>query len=247
MAVIKHALAGTMARDAVVLDLADIARQARDLIADAAAKAERLVAEGEIERDRLIGTAAQEGIRRGHEEGFAAGYAEGARRGEAAARAEHAERLATISAAWERALGSFEAAREDMLLHARTDALALAIAVAERVTKRVAACDPGVAAAQMEAALRLITHPSRVVVAVCPDDLDHAKAELERLRGLVDAARHSEIVADASLSRGSVRVRSGRGVIDATIEAQLERVAAALLPGGAAAASDARPPAETGA
>lgn len=232
MALIKHAQAHTIARDAVVLDLAEISRQGADMVSRARAQAERILAEAEMERDRLIGTAAQEGIRRGHEEGYAAGYAEGARKGEAAARADVAARLGAVAGAWESAMISFEARRDDMLLAARTEALALALEIARKVTKRHAEVDGAIVRDQMDAALRMVTHPSRLVLSVCPDDIATARAELERVRGVLASARHAEIVEDPALSRGSVLVRTGRGVIDATIETQIERMVSALMPGG---------------
>lgn len=232
MALIKHAQARSIARDAIVLDLAEISRQGEAMVAGARDKAERIVSEAEAERDRLIGTAAQEGIRRGHEEGFAAGFAEGARRGEAAARAEFAARLGAVAAAWESALAGFEAQREDILLAARTEALGLALEIARKVTKRHAQVDPEIVRDQMDAALRMVTHPSRLILSVCPDDLATARAELERVRGVLASARHAEMIEDAALSRGSVLVRTGRGAIDATIETQIDRMVSALMPGG---------------
>ncbi len=232
MALIKHAQAHTIARDAIVLDLAEISRQGADMVNRSRAQAERILAEAEMERDRLIGTAAQEGIRRGHEEGYAAGYAEGARKGESAARADFAARLGAVASAWEAAVLEFESRRDDMLLAARTEALALALEIARKVTKRHAEIDGEIVKDQMDAALRMVTHPSRLVLAVSPDDLATARAELERIRGVLASARHAEIAEDPALSRGSVLVRTGRGLIDATIETQIDRIVSALMPGG---------------
>lgn len=237
MAVIKHAHASTMAREAVVLDLAELSRHAREIVDGARAQAERIVAAAEQERDALIGTAAQEGIRRGHEEGHAAGFEVGRKQGEAAARAEWSARLSAVVQGWEAALSGFEGSREDMLLGARTDVLALALEIARRVTKRHVSADPGVVAAQTEAVLRLATRASRLTLSVCPEDMAAAREELARLHAALASAKHAELVMDPALSQGSVMLRSERGVIDATIETQLDRIVEALMPGGVRKAS----------
>lgn len=235
MALIKHAAAATLPRDAIVLNLAELSEEAARITRRAEERAAQIVTAAQAERRRLIDTATEEGFAAGERAGKELGYIEGGERGLDDARAEHGARLEEVGARWTKALDAFEALRESMLMQAKTDALALALRLAERITKRVVAADPKVASAQMAAALELIGRPTRLTVRTHPDDLEETTREAKTLATRLAAARHLEVIPDPALTRGSIIVSSDRGVIDATIETQLERVCEALLPGRGAA------------
>ncbi len=243
MALIKHSAAGALPRDAIVLNLAELSAQAAEITRQAQVRAAAIVAEAQAERRRLLDSATAEGFAAGDKAGREKGLAEGREQGLTEARATHAERLSALEAAWAAALERFEAAREPMLMHARADVLALALRMGERVTKRVVEVDPRVAAAQVRAVLEMIARPSRLTLRVHPGDLAEATREAAGLASRLASARHAEVVADDAVTRGSVVASSDRGTIDASIETQLERIVAALLPGGAGA-RDAGPAAQ---
>lgn len=255
MALIKHAAAGALPRDAIVLNLAELSAQAAEITRQAQARAAAIVAEAQAERRRLLDTATAEGFAAGEKAGREKGLAEGREQGLTEARAAHTERLSALEARWAAALDRFDAAREPMLMHARADVLALALRMGERVTKRVVEVDSRVAAAQVRAVLEMIARPSRLTLRVHPDDLAEATREAAGLASRLASARHAEVVADDAVTRGSVVASSDRGTIDASIETQLERIVAALLPGGvaprdaglAAQAPDAAAPVDSGA
>lgn len=231
MALIKQADAGLIARDAIVLDLGDLARQGEALRSRSRAEADAIVAQAKAERERLIAGAKEEGFA----QGLARGEEEGRKRGEEAGReaamAEAKDRIDRLVSAWEGALAAFEGERDRMLLEARQDVLRLALAVAEKVTKRVVRVDPGVVEEQIAAVLGLITRPTRLVVSVHPEDLARAREVMPGMCERLAKGSHVEVVADAALERGSCVARTaGRGEIDASIATQLERIAAALLP-----------------
>lgn len=233
MAVIARANAGAIARDAIVLDFAEIARQANDILAQARDRAAELVAEAKRERERILASAREEGFNKGREEGAAKGLAEGRDKGLAEARAAQAEALETLQREWGAALDRFEGARESLLGHARTDVLALAIGVGRKVAKRMVALDDRAAVAQLEAALSMVVRPTRLLVEAHPDDLETLRAEAPALASRLAGGLHAEILASDTLSRGSCVVRTERGRIDASIETQIDRIVEALLPGGA--------------
>jgi flagellar biosynthesis/type III secretory pathway protein FliH len=250
MAVIRRADAATLAREAIVLDLAEIGQQAERMLSRAREEAASIVAEARAERQRLIQTASKEGFDKGHAEGFAKGRQEGAVKGEGEARVEAAARIEALSAQWTDGLRAFESARDDMLVQARTDVLALALALGRKVVKRVVEVDRTVVAAQMEAAVARVTHASRLTIAVHPEDLEIAAAEAPRMLERIGKGAHASVTADAALSRGSCVVRTARGRIDAEIGLQLDRIVDALLPSAGSAPTDdapAAPGAEPGA
>ncbi len=231
MALIKNALSETMAREAIVLNLSDIRRQGEELRERARAEAAKIVEDGKAERKRLIADAAAEGKKQGLEEGREQGRREGFEGGAAEAREQVAAALGTIEAAWTRAIEEFERARDDMLIEARTDVVRLATAIGARVTRRIVEVDPAAVLGPLESALSIVTRGSRLVVAVNPDDRADVERALPDLAARLASSAHAEVSPDPSLPRGSCVVRTGKGEIDASVETQIERIVAELVPG----------------
>jgi flagellar biosynthesis/type III secretory pathway protein FliH len=134
-----------------------------------------------------------------------------------------------------------------MLRLFQRDVLRLALAVAERITKRVVQTDAQVAAAQLEAVLGVIVRPTELTVRIHPDDREVLSAALPQIAARFSQARHIELVDDASLMRGScvaaTRAAGGGsggggamapGEIDASIQTQIDRIVEAMLPGDGA-------------
>lgn len=232
MAVIRRADASTIARDAIVLDLAEIGLQAERMLERARAEAERIMGEARAERGRLTESASKEGFAKGHAEGHAKGLAEGSAKGLADARAAAASRIESTMKAWSEGLDAFESAREAMLVQSKTDVLALALTAARKVVKRAVACDTQIVLAQMEAAVSRVVGASKMTIAVHPDDLATAAEDAPALLERIGSGAHASVVADENLPRGSCVVRTARGRVDADIDMQLDRIIEALLPGG---------------
>lgn len=245
MALIKNSNAAQMAREAIVLDLGDLSRQAEVILRVARAKGEQIVEAARAERERLISDARAVGKAEGLAEGLAEGHRVGVEQGRAAAVQEHRAAIAALNTGWMNGLGVFVEARERMLAEAKRDVLALALGIAEKVTKRVIESDQGVVAAQMEAVLNLVLRPTRLQVKVNPSDRSTIEAALPALVAQYGHAEHVQIVDDATLARGScvAKLADGSGTggvnsggvsggsIDASIDTQLNRIVEALLPG----------------
>lgn len=236
---IKRADAARLARDAVVLDLADIAQQAEVILSSAQREAESIVAQARAERERLLSDAREVGHGEGYERGLADGRAAGEAEGREAATATHGDRLAQLEAGWAAALEEFLAQRDHLVIACKHDVLRLVLSLASRVVHRVIETDEGVVASQLEAALRLIAAPTRVVIAIHPDDAAVASGALPALVSRIRSVEDAALVEDESVSRGSCVVRTaGGGVIDATVETQLDRIASLLVPDGPRDAAD---------
>jgi len=230
MPVIRHHNPAT-ARSALVLDLGDLKRQA-EAVADATrAQADDIIARAQAERDRLLRGAADEGRAAGHAQGLAAGLAEGREAGRAEALKQTKDLVEALAAAWSGSLAAFEKLRDGLLCESRADLVRLAVAIAERVTKRTIDADPRVVEMQLDAALRFVTDPTRLVIRVHPDDLASAQSVLPELMRRFGESCHTRTVADPALARGSVVIDTDKGQVDASIDAQLDRLVEALLPG----------------
>jgi len=239
VAVIKRADADRVAREALVLDLADIERRSRGIRTRAERESKEMIAEARAERERLLGTAADEGRRKGHAEGFEKGRAEGAEQGRAEAFEQTKEKLEAVTSAWTEALRAFVDERDEMIRGARADIVTLARIVAEQVTKRAVEIDPGVIESQLEAALRSVAKRTSLRVSVSADDEPVAREALPSLAAMLDTVEHAEITVDPALSAGSCVVRTaGGGVIDARVERQLARIVADAMPDAAETAPE---------
>ncbi len=231
MALIRSAQSDVLPRKAMVLDLGDLQRQAEALALEADRRALATIEEARKERDRLITGAHEEGRRQGHEKGLADSLAEGREKGRAEAIAQTRAATDALAKSWEAALTRFDAQREELLSDARTDLLRLATMIAARITKRAIELNPDIVKDQLDAAIRLVIAPTRLVVSIHPDDKPLAEEVLPALAKRFAAGAHCEITTDDTLARGSCHIRSDKGDIDASITAQLDRIVAALLPG----------------
>ena len=110
MALIKQANARDLARDAIVLDLGDLQRQAGEIVTSAKAQAAMIAVQARAERERIVAGAAETGRAQGFEAGKQEGYKAGVAEGRAAAIAEMKERLGKLEAAWGTAPNRFRLA-----------------------------------------------------------------------------------------------------------------------------------------
>ncbi len=235
MAVIKNAQSATSAKRAIVLDLGDLRRQAETLQREGMATAKQIVEEAVRERERLLHGAREEGFAAGKKEGIEKGLEEGRKEGHAEALKASSRNLNALTEGWARGLGDLEESRERIMHEARADLLRLAVAIAERVTKRVVECHPEATRDQLEAALALTMNPTRLVVEVCARDMPATTEALPALVERLKAGAHARIQENETLSPGSVVVRTENGTVDATIETQLQRLAEMLVPAREAA------------
>jgi len=232
MALIPHAQADRLVRQAVPLDLTDLQRRADFLRREAEREAQAILDRAQREAQELLERASEEGRVEGLERGMREGLEKGTEDGRAEALRETGDLVERLSVSWAGALSDFEERREAMLTDARTDVLRLAIAIAEKITRRTIELDPGAAARQLEHALEMLTRPTQLRVAVHPGDVGSLREVLPSIVARFDQAMHAELIEDASLSPGSVVLRTENGgVIDASIRTQFDRMVRELLPG----------------
>lgn len=231
MALIKRAEAQHVARNAVALDLGDLRREGEAIVAGASADAERILERARAERERLIADASASGRESGYEEGLARGRAEGAERGRAEALEAASEAFAALAESWSVAIARLEADRERMITEARNDIVRLAAVFAEKVARRAVSLDAGVVERQLEAVLRAMVRPTRLVVSVHPGDEARVAEAMPALLRRLGESSHAELMTDESLEPGScVATMPSGAVIDASISTQIDRMVEALLP-----------------
>lgn len=231
MAMIRRSDLDSLSRDALVLNLGDLLAQGEAIRTRAEAEAERVRLAAEAERVRLVSGASEVGQKQGYEEGLRAGTAAGRKQGYEAAIAEHRQALQKVEAEWQKALEKFEGEREEMLIAARRDLVVLAVTIARRVVRREIEVGKNGVVEQFVAALEHVARPTRLTIVVHPEDQELLRAAIPALCARFANARHVDVISETTLERGACLVRTGEGgSIDAGINAQIERIAEALIP-----------------
>ncbi|MBX3183691.1 MAG: hypothetical protein KIT72_06175 [Polyangiaceae bacterium] len=180
-------------------------RIARQVELDAAERARALIANAEAEAAAHIARAEAE--------------ASGARqRAEEAGRAEGAARTAALAVR----LAAEESIQEERLLER---AITMAQLLAERLLGEALALDRTRVVALARTALKETGGARQVILHAHPEDAQTLEAERGQLGLPAEAVR---ILADPARTRGSLRVDTELGVLDADLAPQLERLTALL-------------------
>lgn len=147
-------------------------------------------------------------VQRGHEEGKREGFAEGladAHRSLVSARREH----------------------EALLARAEPDVVTLALELSRRVVGRALELDPSLLSDMFAQTLAAAKGRARVTLVINPDDLDAVAGSLERFDGAAGVAVTAST--DPRVPRHACRIETERGVIEASIDTQLDALGKALL------------------
>ncbi len=238
MPIIKQQISQPLIRDAVVLDLGDLGRQAARLRAAAQAKAEQILKNARDEAQRLIAAAEQTGYDAGHAKGLAEGLAQGQTQGHAEALAAGAEQVQQTTQRFNTLANEWDAHRTQLDRDARSAVLSFAVRFAKQVTHRVVEVDPTVIVDQVASALSRVLEPTDVAIRVHPDDRDTLREVLPDLLAGLTHLQHVDLVEDVDVGRGGCKLGLHGGEIDATIATQIRRLTQVILPGPDATADE---------
>jgi flagellar assembly protein FliH len=214
------------------LDTVSAARQtlaaANEKLSNARKEAEAILARARSEVAGIQDVAREAG----RQEGFQAGYEEGRQAGRAealeAARLEFAENQQSLIDTCRSMIETISRERANWLAAARQDVIELAEAIARRVVHHVGQRDREVVLANLEEAVRLVGVRSVVTIAVNPADAEAARVFAQSLLDLKEHWEHIQVAEEPEVSPGGCRVQWGSGSVDATLETQLDRIAAEL-------------------
>ena len=233
-------LTGDSARRAVVrpFQLSALTDHADALLRESRAQAEELLRDARVEADRLVADARthgfDEGFDNGKREGADRGYVEGREQGLREAR-EHADREFAsqheqLVDMLKQVLGTVDGARKELVAAAQRDVLVLAVAIAERITKRAGQLDPNVAVENVKAAVELVSATSELVFRVHPRDMATLQEAAPALAETIGGLERLHWVEDPDVTPGGCLIRMAGGEIDATLETQLQQIITELIP-----------------
>ena len=230
MPVLKEQRSTSLIRDAVVLDLGDLGRQAERLKAAAEARAQAILEEAR-ERARLITDGAEQaGYDAGHARGLEQGLADGQEKGHAEALAQGAETIQQVTAGFTGVAEDWQEHRDGIERRARQAVLEFALKFAQKLTHRVIEVDPQVVVDQVRAALERVLEPTDVVIHIHPEDRPVLQEVLPDLLAQFDALQNVKCVDDEDVGRGGCVLGLHGGEIDASIDTQIQRITELILP-----------------
>lgn len=185
-----------------------------------------LLRQARLAGERLIhgsaGAAASAAMSPALEAARQAGFAEGTVAGREQGRREAAQELDPVFRALEAAVRDVVGARDRALEAAEADAVALALAVADRIVHRHAAEDPDLVLVMVREAIRHAADRSRLTIRVHPDCVALVTAHRPEWLEAMGTVGLLEIVADRRVSPGGAEVSCPSGLIDARLETQIE-------------------------
>ena len=211
-------------------DLGDLEKQAAGIVEAARVEAARMISEAQTQAAMVAAEAAPRGFDEGRVQGLAEGREEGCRIGREEAIEQYTTQLASLTESWTAAIDAFEADRRAALQGAREDIVELALAMGGKIARRVIEADPAVVQDQVAEVISLVTAPSGLTLSINPGDRKLVQAVLPALCERLENVKHVELRDDPDVERGGCVLSTGKGVIDATLEKQIERIAEVLLP-----------------
>jgi flagellar biosynthesis/type III secretory pathway protein FliH len=179
----------------------------------ASAEAMRIL-EGAQAEAAEVRASVQQAIEDARQAGYAEGYEKGA--------AEWAEAIRVARAS---VVAAIEAAKPEIVR--------MALRVAEKVLRRRLEADPEAVVPMVDEALRSLSaqQQTRVVLRAHPADLAVLERRRQRWLERNPGLSSLQVVADETLSRGGCRIESEFGMVDATIDTQLQVIERHLLGG----------------
>jgi flagellar assembly protein FliH len=200
----------------------EMAKKSADTILKTAqVEAETMKKALQIELETVRGKAYKEGFALGEEKGISTGEKAGAEeiRLEWQGLMQEAEML--ITELQTSRLGILKASEEEMVK--------LVLAFAKRVIKVECETRPEILLQNIDAALNKISDVDKVVLRVNLRDKSMAEARKQEFLKRLSGVTELRIVEDSSLAPGGIKIETGVGAIDATIETQVEELEKSLL------------------
>lgn len=155
--------------------------------------------------------------------------AEGRERGREEVLQELKPRLEEALERFERVVLEAEKSWRGCFNEHKNEVVALAIEMAERVVRKVAAEDRELVLRTAEEALRLARDRQSILLRLNPEDIDFVKEFEEDLLSRFEDIQSFRVDVDERVERGGVWVETASGFIDARIGSQLDELMDAVL------------------
>jgi flagellar assembly protein FliH len=198
-----------------------IVKKAETVVKDAENTAKKLLDDTKITADNMMNEAKEEGYQQGYKQGYNEGYKYGI--DEASNEAALIRKNADIY------LESCRTETEAYIKKKHQEILQLSLTIAKQVIKSEVMINPDIVSKICENVLAQATDRTHVILKVNPADFNVVKNKKDDLSIYVESPNNLFIIADSSVTQGSVKAETSSGFIDGDIETQLDLIAKILL------------------
>ena len=188
--------------------IAEARAEAERIIGSARQEAEKIVKQAKAQEDRIARTAKERGLQEGYKEGIAASEEEAGRMRE--------EAMSVLNKA--------AAKTTNLLQNAEEEVVELAMDIASKVVRSHVLVKPETVAALAREALERSAAAQHYSIFVNPDDVGLLEQYISELRRGTGAGSRIHIVDDPGIERGGCRIETESGLVDMTLESQLEQI-----------------------
>ncbi len=138
--------------------------------------------------------------------------------------AQLSQRLQTLLPALEQAVNQLAQARSQWLEHWQQNALRVAVAIAEKITRRQLEQHPEITLQWVQEALEAATGSPQVVVRMHPRDVEALGQQVELLAQKMLPAARFQLQADPQVEPGGAVLHTAWGEVDQQLQTQLQRI-----------------------
>lgn len=209
-----------------VLNLTDIAVEARGIILDARKQAARIVADARQQSEQVLLSAGRKAYAEGFARGQNDGYNQGLRQASDEAATVQQADVSQLGQTVRSLISELTQARQQVLEQARQEMLSFAMELARKIVVGTAGVNTAVAQANLDRAIELAQGRTNLSIKVSPKQADELRAYCRELLGDSTAW---QVIADEDIGPGGVKIETATGEIDASIETQWNNIVAALL------------------
>jgi len=214
----------------VRIEAAAIIQRACDHLEQTKAQAREILDQARAEAQTLRQRAQSEGYQTGHAQGLEQGSKEGQEQGLAQAKKEFTEQSQQLRSTLENILVNFETQRDHFLAQAHQDLLALALAIAAKITHHQVNIDPQVALNNVKSVVGLVHSRSSVLLKMNPKDIERYELLDQQQAEKILNSQHIKVIQDENIEIGGCVLQTENGVVDAQISTQLQNLVRQLAP-----------------
>jgi len=204
-------------------EITDGERERGEFINRAKEEAEELIKRAQEEASQIL-AGAKEKEKEIYEKAEEKGYVEGYRRGFQKALDEAKEEADRIRNTAFKVLEEAENRRQELIISAEEEVVDLCLAIASKVVHAHVEEHRDTVLRLAREALERLASSKHYTIIVNPRDAELLRQYIDELSMQVSASAHIHILEDESVGAGGCKVETEKGVLDATLESQLDEI-----------------------
>ncbi len=193
---------------------------------------ENLVAGARAEADSIRKTAqahVEEAKNKGFKEGYALGEEKGISKGEEQGLQEGRLEWQNLIQETEMLVTELQTSRMGLLKSAEEEMVRIILAFAKRVLKVEPLSRPEIILQNIDAAINKVSEVDKIVLRINLKDKSMTESHKTEFMRRLSTVRDLQIVEDSNLQPGGIKIETGVGTIDASVETQAQELENALL------------------